>query len=88
MKSRGPALEELWKEFSEYDPDAFVTRTTEGIRAAIAAKGYKGVVFGASGGIDSLVSAALCVQAKKDKKESMTRHGTNMLRYRGLIKPR
>lgn len=69
MKSSGTALETLWKEFSAFDPEGFVTRTKEGIRAAIAAKGYKGVVFGASGGIDSLVSAALCVQAKKDKRE-------------------
>ncbi len=60
------ALEALWKELFEFPAEAFVQSTTKSIMAKIHSRGYSGAVFGASGGIDSLVSASLCIRAKEE----------------------
>ena len=65
----GVTPEKAWRELFEFDTEEFVTRTAEKIKAGIANRGHRGAVFGASGGIDSMVSAALCLRAKADKKE-------------------
>lgn len=59
------ALDGLWKDLFEFPVDIFVHRATEEIREEISSKGFKGAVLGASGGIDSLVAAALCVRARE-----------------------
>ena len=69
-KPYGMPLEEAWKDLFEFNSEGFVIEATECIKAGIACKGYSRVVFGPSGGIDSLISGALYVKAKK-KKEGM-----------------
>lgn len=55
----------LQKHLIEFSADSFVEKTTDDLIAEINRQGLKGVVFGASGGIDSLVAAALCIKAKE-----------------------
>jgi NAD+ synthase len=52
----------------EFSADSFVEKTTDDLIAEINRQGSEGVVFGASGGIDSLVTAALCSKAKEKSK--------------------
>lgn len=61
-------IEEAWKNLFDFRPGRFVIDATEGIKAEIVRRDHKGVVFGASGGIDSLVSAALCIRAREGKR--------------------
>lgn len=57
-------LEEMLLKFS---PDLFVERSTQSLIADMDQQGFRGAVFGASGGIDSLVTAALCLRAKEKR---------------------
>ena len=54
---------ELKKELFQFDAEPFVESSERKLAAAMARQGSRGVVFGASGGIDSLVTAALCLRA-------------------------
>jgi NH3-dependent NAD+ synthetase len=55
----------LQRHLTEFSADTFLEKTTDDLMAEINRQGLKGVVFGASGGIDSLVAAALCIKAKE-----------------------
>jgi NAD+ synthase len=55
----------LQRHLIEFSANSFVEKTTDDLIAEINRQGLQGVVFGASGGIDSLVAAALCIKAKK-----------------------
>lgn len=55
----------LEKKLTEFSVDLFVERSAQNLAAEIHRKGLKGTVFGASGGIDSIVTASLCLRARK-----------------------
>ncbi|MBW2340095.1 MAG: hypothetical protein JRF50_07055 [Deltaproteobacteria bacterium] len=55
----------LEKKITEFSADLFVERSAQNLAAEMHRKGLKGAVFGASGGIDSIVTANLCVNARK-----------------------
>lgn len=57
--------EVLEKHLLEFHVEVFVENTSENLIAQMENKKFRGVVFGASGGVDSLVSAALCLKARK-----------------------
>lgn len=59
----------LNKKLFEFSVDLFVERSAQNLAAEMDRQGFRGVIFGASGGIDSLVTAALCLKAmeKRDK---------------------
>ena len=58
-------LEILKTQLLEFPIEVFVERTSENLIAQMERKKFRGVVFGASGGVDSLVSAALCLKARE-----------------------
>lgn len=62
-------VEMLKKKLFEFPVDLFIKRTAQNLAAEIDRQGFRGVIFGASGGIDSLVTMALCLKAmeKRDK---------------------
>jgi len=62
-------LEILEKKLFEFPVDLFIKGSAQNLATAINRQGYRGVILGASGGIDSLVTTALCLKAmeKKDK---------------------
>ncbi len=49
-----------------FDPGRFVASCQKNLRTAVRENVKKGIAFGASGGIDSLVTAALCAKASKN----------------------
>ncbi|UCG65403.1 MAG: hypothetical protein JSW12_22960 [Deltaproteobacteria bacterium] len=49
----------------EFSVDLFVERSAQNLAAEMGRQGFKGLVLGASGGIDCLVTMALCVRARK-----------------------
>jgi len=53
----------LERPLMEFSAELFVEKTCETLRVEIERQGFRGVVLGVSGGIDSLVSAALCLRA-------------------------
>ncbi len=57
--------EVLEKHLLEFPVEVFVENTSENLIAQMERKKFRGVVFGASGGVDSLVSAALCLKARE-----------------------
>ena len=60
-------LEVLRKHLLDFPVELFVESTSENLIAQMEKKKLRGVVFGASGGIDSLVSAALCLKASEKR---------------------
>lgn len=58
---------ELEQELFQFAAEPFVQSSERELAAAMALQGSRGVVFGASGGIDSLVTAALCVRAVRGR---------------------
>lgn len=48
---------------ARFDPGGFVASCRKNLDSAVKENGKKGIVFGASGGIDSMVTAALCMNA-------------------------
>jgi len=52
---------------ARFDPGRFIESCRKDLGSAVRKNGKKGLVFGASGGIDSLVTAALCVNASKNE---------------------
>ncbi|RLB25510.1 MAG: hypothetical protein DRG73_01580 [Deltaproteobacteria bacterium] len=62
-------FEILEKKLFEFPVDLFIKRSAQDLATEIAHKRYRGIVLGASGGIDSLVTTALCLKAmeKRDK---------------------
>ena len=60
---------ELEKKLFKFPLDLFVERSAQNLAAEMARQGLRGAVLGASGGLDSLVTAALCLRAreKRDK---------------------
>ncbi|MBW2003506.1 MAG: hypothetical protein JRI72_02685 [Deltaproteobacteria bacterium] len=62
-------LEILEKKLLEFPIDLFIKRSAQNLATKIDHKGYRGIVLGASGGIDSLVTTSLCIKAmeKRDK---------------------
>jgi len=61
------ALEVLRKHLLDFPVELFVESTSENLIAQMERKKFRGVVFGASGGVDSLVSAALCLKASEKR---------------------
>lgn len=59
--------EVLEKHLLEFPVEVFVESTSENLIAQMENKKLRGVVFGASGGIDSLVSTALCLKASEKR---------------------
>jgi NAD+ synthase len=59
----------LEKELFEFPVDLFVESSAWNLAEAIHRQGFKGAVFGASGGIDSLTTASLCLRARKQRQE-------------------
>ena len=59
--------ETIEKQLVEFPVAFFVEKFSHRLTTAIDRYGFKGAVFGASGGIDSLVTAALCVKAKQGR---------------------
>lgn len=55
----------LEKRLTEFSVDLFVERSAQNLAAEMHRIGLKGAVFGASGGIDSIVTASLCLRARK-----------------------
>jgi NAD+ synthase len=55
----------LEKKLMEFSVDLFVERSAQNLAAEMGRQGFKGLVLGASGGIDSLVTMALCLRARK-----------------------
>ena len=60
-------LEVLRKYLLDFPVELFVESTSENLIAQMENKKLRGVVFGASGGIDSLVSTALCLKASEKR---------------------
>jgi len=60
-------LEVLRKHLLDFPVELFVESTSENLIAQMENKKLRGVVFGASGGIDSLVSTALCLKASEKR---------------------
>jgi len=56
-------LATLEKELSDFPTYLFVKKSVHNLAEEMERRGVRGAVFGASGGIDSLVTAALCVSA-------------------------
>ena len=61
------SIEAAEKNLAHFDPGMFVGSCRKALRSAVRENAKKGVAFGASGGIDSLVTAALCAKASKNK---------------------
>ena len=68
-KNMDNLLEILEKKLFEFPVDLFIKRSAQNLATEINRQGYRGVILGASGGIDSLVTTALCLKAmeKRDK---------------------
>ncbi len=58
---------ELEKKLFQFAAEPFVESSERDLTAAMARQESRGVVFGASGGIDSLVTAALCLRAVRGR---------------------
>lgn len=56
---------DLERAFLEFSPEAFIEKAIGNVLQRVEERGAKGVVLGASGGIDSLVCALLCVKARE-----------------------
>jgi NAD+ synthase len=59
----------LEKKLFEFPVDRFIAQSAQNLAEEINNQGYTGIVVGAGGGIDSLVTTALCLKAikKRDK---------------------
>ena len=55
----------LEQRLSEFSVDLFIEKSARELATEMAVRGVKGVAIGASGGIDSLVTVALCLRARK-----------------------
>lgn len=79
-------LEILEKKLYQFPVDLFIKKSAQNLATEIDHKEYRGIVLGASGGIDSLVTTALCIKAmeKKDKWK-MAALQMNDLRIKGEL---
>ncbi len=76
--------EVLQKQLFESIVKAFVEKLAQDLINAVDYKGFRGMVFGASGGIDSLVTAYLCVRAQEIRdKYQVVAFQMNDLRVKG-----
>ena len=76
----------LEKKLTEFSGDLFVERSAQNLATEMHRKGLKGAVFGASGGIDSIVTASLCVRAiKKSDKWPVVAFQMNDSRVKGEL---
>lgn len=55
----------LGKPFLEFPVEVFVEKVTDSLIEVMERQKSRGVIFGASGGVDSLVSAALCLKSRE-----------------------
>jgi NAD+ synthase len=62
-------LEILKKNLFRFPAENLVQRSVEDLLEKMDSQGFGGVVFGASGGIDSLVCAALCLKGREKEDE-------------------
>jgi len=60
-------LEILEKKLYQFPVDLFIKGSAQNLATEINHKGYRGIVLGASGGIDSLVTTALCLKAMEKR---------------------
>jgi len=54
----------LDKELFEFRADLFVESSARNLAEEMGRRGFRGAVFGASGGVDSLTTASLCLKAR------------------------
>jgi len=60
-------LEILEKKLFEFPVDLFIKKSAQNLITEINHQGYRGVILGASGGIDSLVTTAHCLKAMEKR---------------------